>query len=156
MSWFKDNKGQALVEFALVLPLFLLLVLGIIEFARIFHTHLVVTSAAREAVRKAAVTGNETDIKNAILNSINSIATSAEEKHYTHIMNESKSPESSSKIWYYVHYPENSGVRKEGDPVEVYIKGRVDIITPLISNIVGSPWPVPAKGTRAVMRIERL
>lgn len=42
------RKGQALVEFALALPLVLLLVLGVLEFGRAFQTKIVLTNAARE------------------------------------------------------------------------------------------------------------
>ena len=49
-------KGQALVEFAVVVPLLMLLVLGIFEFGRIYNAKLVVTQAAREGARRAAIT----------------------------------------------------------------------------------------------------
>ncbi len=51
----KNNKGQNIVEFALVVPLLFLLVLGIAEFGRAWMTRNVLTGAAREAVRVAAV-----------------------------------------------------------------------------------------------------
>jgi Flp pilus assembly protein TadG len=44
----KMKQGQALVEFALALPLVLLLVLGVLEFGRAFQTKIVLTNAARE------------------------------------------------------------------------------------------------------------
>jgi hypothetical protein len=52
---FSDKKriGQSLVEFALMLPILLLLFFGIIEFARIFHAWLTVEHSAREAARYA-------------------------------------------------------------------------------------------------------
>jgi hypothetical protein len=50
------QKGQGLVEFALILPLLLLMVFGIVEFGRIFQAYLTVQHAAREAARYA-VTG---------------------------------------------------------------------------------------------------
>jgi hypothetical protein len=53
----RRSPGQGLVEFALVLPVLLLLIFGIIEFARIFAAWLAVQNAARFAVRYA-VTGN--------------------------------------------------------------------------------------------------
>jgi len=43
-----DQKGQALVEFALALPLLLLLVFGVLEFGRAFKTKIILTNAARE------------------------------------------------------------------------------------------------------------
>ena len=44
------ERGQGLVEFALILPLFLLLVWGIIEFGRLLVMYTEVSNAAREAV----------------------------------------------------------------------------------------------------------
>ena len=51
----KRGKGQALVEFALLLPVFLLMVVGVAEFGRAWMTKNILTGAAREAVRAAAV-----------------------------------------------------------------------------------------------------
>jgi Flp pilus assembly protein TadG len=42
------SRGQALVEFALVLPLLLLLVLGAMDLGRVITTKMVMTNAARE------------------------------------------------------------------------------------------------------------
>jgi Flp pilus assembly protein TadG len=48
-------RGQALVEFALVLPLVLLLVVGMLEFARAWNLHQVMTDAVREGARRAVL-----------------------------------------------------------------------------------------------------
>jgi hypothetical protein len=57
----KWDKGQSLVEFALVVPLLLILVFGIAEFGRAWMTQNILTGAAREAVRILAVpTGGPT------------------------------------------------------------------------------------------------
>jgi Flp pilus assembly protein TadG len=52
----KQESGQSLVEFALVLPIFVVLLFGIMEFGRLWETTNVLTSAAREGARVAAVT----------------------------------------------------------------------------------------------------
>jgi Flp pilus assembly protein TadG len=52
----RNQRGQAVVEFALVLPLLLLLVFGVTEFGRAWMTKNILTSAAREGCRVAVVT----------------------------------------------------------------------------------------------------
>ena len=54
-SILRDRKGQNLVEFALLVPILLLVVFGIAEFGRAWMTRNILTGAAREAVRLAAV-----------------------------------------------------------------------------------------------------
>ncbi|MDQ3216327.1 MAG: pilus assembly protein, partial [Actinomycetota bacterium] len=49
------ERGAAAIEMALVLPLLVLLVFGIIEFGFIFNRYISVTHAAREGVRQLAV-----------------------------------------------------------------------------------------------------
>lgn len=49
------DEGQALVEFALVTPLLLLLIVGIIEFGRAWSMSQVITDAARQGARMASV-----------------------------------------------------------------------------------------------------
>jgi Flp pilus assembly protein TadG len=51
----RDRRGQAAVEFALVLPFLLIMLVGIIEFGRAWNEHQVITDAAREAARKGAI-----------------------------------------------------------------------------------------------------
>jgi Flp pilus assembly protein TadG len=51
----KNEKGQAMVEFALVLPILLLVFCGICEFGYIFSNQILVNNACREVARYAAV-----------------------------------------------------------------------------------------------------
>jgi len=51
----RDERGQALVEFALIMPFLLLFLVGIVEFGRAWNQHQVITDAAREGARKAAM-----------------------------------------------------------------------------------------------------
>lgn len=51
----RTDRGAAVVEFALVVPMLLLLVVGIAEFSRVFHAQAAVSAAAREGARTMAV-----------------------------------------------------------------------------------------------------
>jgi len=51
----KRTRGQSLVEFALVIPMLLLLMVGIMEFSRAWMAKNILTGAAREAARIAVV-----------------------------------------------------------------------------------------------------
>ena len=62
MSWIhmlqrgrRDDRGQALVEFALIMPFLLLFIIGIVEFGRAWNQHQVITDAAREGARSAVL-----------------------------------------------------------------------------------------------------
>lgn len=55
----KNEKGQSLVEFALVLPILLLLVLGMLEYGWMLNAKLSVVGAAREGARASSVLGTE-------------------------------------------------------------------------------------------------
>ncbi len=50
-----NEKGQAMVEFALVLPVLILLLCAIIDFGWIFGNQLLANNAAREAARYTAI-----------------------------------------------------------------------------------------------------
>jgi Flp pilus assembly protein TadG len=51
----KHGRGQSLVEFGLILPIFLLFVFGIIDLGRAVFAYSTLNSAAREAARVAVV-----------------------------------------------------------------------------------------------------
>lgn len=61
------RSGAAAVEAALVLPLFFLVVMGVIEFGRAFMVAQLLTNAAREGARTAITTGStNTDVVNKV------------------------------------------------------------------------------------------
>lgn len=51
----RDERGQALVEFAFVLPIFALLLFAVIQFGIVFNNYLTLTDAVRAGARTAAV-----------------------------------------------------------------------------------------------------
>ena len=66
------RRGQTLVEFALVFPLFFTLVLGLIEFGFVFNATLSVNYAARDAALAAAEAGNLNGADCVILKAVDS------------------------------------------------------------------------------------
>ena len=51
----KDLRGQAMVEMALILPLFVLLLLGVVEVGRMYNAYLVIDHATREGARAGSL-----------------------------------------------------------------------------------------------------
>lgn len=51
----RGESGAAAVEFALVAPLLILLLVGVVELGRVFHAQVTVTAAAREGAREMAI-----------------------------------------------------------------------------------------------------
>jgi len=53
-------------EFALIVPIFLLLVFAIVDFGMGFHAWITVTNAAREGARLGAVGGTQTEVEDQV------------------------------------------------------------------------------------------
>ena len=53
--FFCAEKGQAMVEFALVLPLLIALLCGIIDFGWLYYNQITLSNAAREGARYAVI-----------------------------------------------------------------------------------------------------
>ncbi len=56
-----SERGQSLVEFAMVLPLLLLIALGVVEFGRAYYQYNVLTKAVREGARYMSMHAYDTD-----------------------------------------------------------------------------------------------
>lgn len=62
----KHEAGQAMVEFALILPVFITILFGILEFGVYFTHSLSVTSAAREGAREGIVCASDVDFSSRV------------------------------------------------------------------------------------------
>lgn len=113
----KSEKGQSIVEFALVVPLLILLLFGIIDFGRTFHAYLAIDHAGREAARTASVGGTDAEISSVALANGSSIKLS---EKGTFVISPSESD------------------RESGENVTITITYPIDFLTPVIGNIVGS------------------
>ena len=124
----RKKRGQAMVEFALVLPIFILLLMGIMEFGLLFHQYLVVTSASREGARAAAVGGTDAEIR-----AVTSFAAASINKgNLTTLV--------------------TPAIRVKGTAVTVSVTNPVTINTPIIAEMFPAN-PVSVSGA-TVMRME--
>lgn len=126
----KQREGQALVELALVLPVLLLILFGIVEFGRIFHAYLVITNAAREGAREGVISNSDSQI-------INTVETAVAPSLDLNNLNVNISPGVSN--------------RDRGDPLEVEVEYEVDLFVPVITQLLPDPFLV---NSTVVMRIE--
>lgn len=60
-----SERGAVAVEFAILAPVLIMILLGIIEFGRAYNAQVSLTNAAREGVRVMAISKNEAAARNA-------------------------------------------------------------------------------------------
>lgn len=63
---FHSIRGQGMVEFALVIPIFLLLTLGTVEMGWLVYNNHTISNATREGARYAMVNGERSENANAV------------------------------------------------------------------------------------------
>lgn len=126
---FKSKKAQSMVEMAIVLPLLLLMLFGIIEFGRILGGYMIIHDLAREGARYGVVGMSDANIRNHIITNDSFLSIASGDITIT------------------------PGNRTVGSPLTVGIDYDMDIITPIISNIVPNPMKLSAE---YVMRIEKM
>jgi hypothetical protein len=121
----RRERGSALVETAIVLPLLLLLLVSIIEFGRLFYTKITVESAVRQATR-FAVTGNR---KADPTNPDQDLPRAEAIKQYL-VEHAPAVKIDKTKI---TLDPANGG--EPGEIVKVRVEHRFEFVTPLIANL---------------------
>jgi len=73
----RTERGQSLVEFALILPIFILVLAGLFDLGRAVFAYNTISNASRESVRVAIVNQTEADIKAEALKQAVSLGLSA-------------------------------------------------------------------------------
>lgn len=71
----RGRRGQALVEFALVVPIFLLVVLGLFDMGRAVFYYSTISNSAREAVRLGIVDQNTVKIRQEAVSTASAVMT---------------------------------------------------------------------------------
>lgn len=127
MRWLRNEKGQSFVEFALILPVLLIIVMGILEFGLMFNAYITISNASREGARLGSLGGTNTQITQRVETTAG-------------ILN-------SSDIT--VTVTPNS--RSRGDMIIVLVEYDYSLITPVISNILS---PIINLEASTTMRVE--
>jgi Flp pilus assembly protein TadG len=76
---FRSERGQSMTEFALVMPLLVVILFSIIQFGIAFNHYLSLTDAVRAGARKAAVARHLSDPEDATVTSVRAAATDLKE-----------------------------------------------------------------------------
>ena len=63
----RDERGQSLVETALVLPVLLLLLVGILDFGRIMYSYAHLHMAAQETVRVGGLDKSDSEDRKSVV-----------------------------------------------------------------------------------------
>lgn len=131
MQRLKGEEGQDIVEFALVLPILMVLLFGIIDFGWIFYSTAMVGNAAREGARFA------------VMNYEDQVTTPGDLSTLTTHVNTNVN--GSLPNYLKNSYADLTVVVSEGttasssDPcIDVTVKSNIKLFTPVVSTITGS------------------
>lgn len=123
-----NKKGQSIVELAILLPVLLMLLFGILEFGRVYGAYMVIHHSARDGVRVGAVGGTTAEIQAAVQNT----TTALDQDNLT--INVVR-----------------SGTGDRGDVITVTVGYDITIVAPLLGIVVDNPMHLE---TVLSMRIE--
>lgn len=145
------GRGQAMVEFALVLPIFLLLLFGMIDFARYVYSDNALSEVARESARQGTVALRPADCngltrvvcvqtlaKNrltAVAIDLGDVQVVCQRLSSSGALPASKDTDNCGTTW------------RANDIVRVKITRNLGLITPVVSQFIG---PAPMSGESQV------
>ena len=126
-----DEQAQAMVGLALVLPVLLVILFGIVEFGRIFHAYLVVANAARTGARVGVIKNDDSQIVSTVEGVVQ--------------------PSNFDLNRLTIDITPTQVNRNSGDSLTVEVEYRVDLFVPVITNLLPDPFPI---SSTMVMRVE--
>ncbi|MBK5241508.1 MAG: pilus assembly protein [Clostridium sp.] len=125
----KNEKGQSLVEFSILLPILLLVLMGILEFGLMLNSYLTINNSAREGARLGIVAGSDSEISELITN----ISPTLDTENLI------------------INITPSDGSRKSGETLTVEVVYDYQVTIPIISNILNDVVVLKAQTS---MRIE--
>jgi Flp pilus assembly protein TadG len=123
-------RGQALVEFALIVPVFAVILFALLDFGRVIYTQNTVEQAAREASRVGTLEAVDAAwkyslIRNAAINSAAGLG----------LTNANVNGQGCADCF----YPDGA---VSGEIVVVTVSTQVNLLTPILSQVVGGTFNV--------------
>jgi Flp pilus assembly protein TadG len=125
VDYMRKKKGQALVEVAIIVPILLLFICGIVDFGRILNASSSLNMVTQESVRLAGLGKSDVEVTQFAYNKVNT----------------------SNRATLNVNINPSYALRKPGDYVTVEISYDVKYITPLVNIILPSPLKIKSKST---------
>ena len=130
----RREDGQAMVEFALILPIFLLILCGIIDFGWLFYNQLSLNNACREGARYAVVHTAENADTLAIIN---------------HIENSTTTVFANDGVDITVTY--SSPTDPTSGDITVSMEADISFFTPVLSTVLGKERTITST---VIMKVE--
>lgn len=126
------ERGQSLVEFALIIPLFAVLLFALLDFGRVIYTQNTVEEAAREASRTGTIEAVDASwkydaIRTAAISSAAGLG----------LTNANVNGSGCADCF----YPDGA---ISGEVVVVTVNDQVNLLTPILSQVLGGSWNVTA------------
>ncbi|MDD3926666.1 MAG: TadE/TadG family type IV pilus assembly protein [bacterium] len=126
-----DRKGQAMTELAMVIPVLLLLLMGIIQFGLFLKSYIAVVNGTRLGARAAVVGKTNAQITSKVMESLSTL--------------------NADQITITIT-PSNEASRTAGTDVTVHVIYNEHLIVPMMNLLVPDPMPVQAQ---SIMRMEK-
>lgn len=120
-----DKSGQSMLEFALVLPILILLLMGIMDFGRLFASYVELQNAARDGARYAALQKqiSQSDLETRVKSNL--VILNKDQSGFTIKLTYSNST--------------------KPELVDVTLDYPMKMMTPIIGDIIGSPVNLHSK-----------
>ena len=130
-----NSRAVSTVSFALIAPIFLLIVFSTMEMGRVFNAWIVITNEAREAARYGAVTYDASQDRASEQSIEQSTVTSFISQRLSGVLDLNNLSPAPTVI-----------VTSDDRPkIQVTIYYKVPLVIPVVSNVLPNPFPVAAR-----------
>lgn len=123
-----NKKGQSVVEMALILPIILLIIMGILDFGRIMNAQIQISSASRSGSRVASIGYTDSQIVTVVKSTAN-------------ILDPAKM---------IITITPSGSSRSSEDLVTVKVEYDITVITPGVSILTGNPFRLTSETSMIV------